>query len=52
MSVAGDMYVLLSDAMDLIDELWQRWEPDEMTDEDKKLIQRVNDLKEEYGNIG
>ena len=52
MSVAGEMFVLLSEAMDLIDELWQRWELDEMTDEDKVLIQRVNDLKEEYRNIG
>ena len=52
MSVAGEMFVLLSEAMDLIDELWQRWELDEMTDEDKVLIQRVNELKEEYRNIG
>lgn len=52
MSVAGEMYVLLSDAMDLIDELWQRWEPDEMTDEDKELIQRVQDIREDFRNIG
>jgi hypothetical protein len=52
MSVAGEMFVLLSDAVDIINELRDRWEPNEFTEEDKDLIQRVNNLKESYRNIG
>lgn len=52
MSVAGEMLGLLSDALDVIDALVDRWDPDEFTEEDITLIQQVKDLRESYRNIG
>lgn len=52
MSTAGDMYVLLSDAVDIINDLWDRWEPQEFDEDDKELIQRINNFRESYKDLG